>query len=118
MSVPIAVLKISITRCRLSALRRQRLSRATQRDFWSCIGRNGALEHRTFRDLPEYLTPNDALVLNQTRVIPARLQARKMPSGGAVEILLAQKLSDERWLALLGGKRLTVGTSPAARRRA
>jgi S-adenosylmethionine:tRNA ribosyltransferase-isomerase len=71
---------------------------------------NGALEHRTFRDLPEYLTPNDALVLNQTRVIPARLQARKMPSGGAVEILLAQKLSDERWLALLGGKRLTVGT--------
>ncbi|PJF35786.1 MAG: tRNA preQ1(34) S-adenosylmethionine ribosyltransferase-isomerase QueA [Candidatus Thermofonsia Clade 1 bacterium] len=71
---------------------------------------NGRIEHRNFRDLPEYLTPKDALVLNQTRVIPARLQARKVPSGGAVEILLAQKLADERWLALLGGKRLKVGT--------
>ncbi|MCS6869971.1 MAG: tRNA preQ1(34) S-adenosylmethionine ribosyltransferase-isomerase QueA [Anaerolineae bacterium] len=71
---------------------------------------SGALEHRIFRDLPDYLTSNDALVLNQTRVIPARLRARKVRSGGAVEILLAQKLTDEQWLALLGGKRLTVGT--------
>jgi S-adenosylmethionine:tRNA ribosyltransferase-isomerase len=70
---------------------------------------SGELQHRAFRDLPEYLTPNDALVLNQTRVIPARLRARKQPSGGAVEILLAQKLEGERWLALLGGKRLTAG---------
>ncbi len=70
----------------------------------------GTFEHRTFRDLPDYLTPKDALVLNQTRVIPARLRARKVPSGGAVEILLAQKLADQQWLALLGGKRLSVGT--------
>lgn len=71
---------------------------------------DGTFEQRTFRDLPDYLAPDDALVLNQTRVIPARLRARKVPSGGAVEILLAQKLADGQWLALLGGKRLKVGT--------
>lgn len=70
----------------------------------------GDFEHRTFRDLPEYLRPGDALVLNQTRVIPARLHARKAATGGAVELLLVERHTDLRWLALVGGKRMRVGT--------
>jgi S-adenosylmethionine:tRNA ribosyltransferase-isomerase len=71
---------------------------------------SGQLEHRTFRDLPAYLRPGDVLVLNQTRVIPARLRARKIPTGGAVEILLVQRIDQVRWLALVGGKHIRVGT--------
>jgi S-adenosylmethionine:tRNA ribosyltransferase-isomerase len=48
---------------------------------------SGLVEHRIFRDLPGYLTPPDILVLNDTRVIPARLHGRRA-SGGAVEVLL------------------------------
>lgn len=71
---------------------------------------NGHLEHRHFRDLPEYLCAGDVLVLNQTRVIPARLHAKKIPTGGLVEIFLVQKKADRRWLALVGGKRIKIGT--------
>ncbi len=52
------------------------------------LGPEGGLEHRRFRDLPGYLRPGDLLVLNQTRVIRARLYGRKAATGGAVEILL------------------------------
>ncbi len=72
--------------------------------------RSGELEHRTFRDLPEYLRPGDVLVLNQTRVIPARLFAKKIPGGGAVEILLIERIDDRRWLAMVGGKKIREGT--------
>src|SRR5918912_1199650 len=68
------------------------------------------LEHRIFRDLPEYLRPSDVLVLNQTRVIPARLHANKIPGGGAVELLLIERIDARRWLAMVGGKRIIVGT--------
>ncbi|NLX09722.1 MAG: tRNA preQ1(34) S-adenosylmethionine ribosyltransferase-isomerase QueA [Chloroflexi bacterium] len=71
---------------------------------------SGALEHRTFRDLPEYLNSGDVLVLNQTRVIPARLPAQKVPTGGAAEILLLRQLDATRWLAIVGGRRIQVGT--------
>jgi len=71
---------------------------------------NGQLEHCIFRDLPEYLRPGDVLVLNQTRVIPARLHATKVPTGGAVEILLIQRIDDRRWLAMIGGKRIRQGS--------
>ena len=71
---------------------------------------SGQLEHRTFRDLPEYLRRDDVLVLNQTRVIPARLHATKIPGGGVVEILLVERIDDRRWLALVGGKRIRVGS--------
>jgi len=75
------------------------------------IHRNsGQLEHRIFRDLPEYLRRGDVLVLNQTRVIPARLHATKIPGGGAVEILLVERIDDRRWLALIGGKRIRAGS--------
>src|SRR3954451_5610292 len=69
---------------------------------------SGEIEHRIFRDLPDYLRPGDALVLNQTRVIPARLHAVK-PSGGAVEILLMQRIDDLRWLAMIGGRNVREG---------
>ena len=70
----------------------------------------GQIEHRQFRDLSEYLRPGDVLVLNQTRVIPARLPARKAPSGGAAEILLLRQMDERRWLVAVGGKHIRPGT--------
>jgi S-adenosylmethionine:tRNA ribosyltransferase-isomerase len=69
----------------------------------------GNLEHRLFRDLGDYLRPNDLLILNQTRVIPARIFARK-PTGGRVELLLLRRRDLLRWEALVGGKGLRVGS--------
>ncbi|NDJ77651.1 MAG: tRNA preQ1(34) S-adenosylmethionine ribosyltransferase-isomerase QueA [Chloroflexi bacterium] len=71
---------------------------------------SGEVAHQTFRDLPNYLQPGDVLVLNRTRVIPARLPARKLPSGGAAEILLLRQLDERRWQTIVGGKRITTGT--------
>lgn len=68
----------------------------------------GTLEHRVFREIGEYLRPNDLLVLNQTRVIPARIFAKK-ESGGKVEILLLRRRDPLTWEALVGGKGLRVG---------
>ena len=69
----------------------------------------GTLEHRIFRELGDYLRPNDLLVLNRTRVIPARIYARK-PTGGRVELLLLRRRDLLRWEALVGGKGLRVGS--------
>ncbi len=69
---------------------------------------SGEVEHAVFRELGRYLQPADLLVLNQTRVIPARLFARK-PTGGRVEILLLQRRDLLTWEALVGGKGLTLG---------
>jgi S-adenosylmethionine:tRNA ribosyltransferase-isomerase len=71
---------------------------------------NGQVEHRIFRDIVAYLHPNDVLVLNDTRVIPARLQAYKADTGGAVELLLLRKLDAMRWHALIGGRRVSTNT--------
>ncbi|PWH19965.1 MAG: tRNA preQ1(34) S-adenosylmethionine ribosyltransferase-isomerase QueA [Ardenticatenia bacterium] len=70
--------------------------------------KGGRFEHRIFRDLPHYLRPGDVLVINDSRVIPARLFAHK-PSGGQVEILLLRQLDGTRWEALVGGKRIRKG---------
>ena len=67
------------------------------------------LQHATFWDLPEYLRPGDLLVINRTRVIPARLFARKA-TGGRVEILLLRRVDDLTWEALVGGKGMRTGT--------
>ncbi len=67
------------------------------------------LEHRTFRDLLEYVRSGDVLVLNNTRVIPARLHGVKSPSGGAVEVLLLRQQDDLTWRALVGGRGLRAG---------
>jgi S-adenosylmethionine:tRNA ribosyltransferase-isomerase len=69
----------------------------------------GALSQKHFYDLGEYLGPSDILVLNETRVIPARLYARKVPSGGRVELLLLRRLDETSWEALVGGKGLNPG---------
>ena len=69
---------------------------------------NEGLEHRAFWDVAEYLRPNDLLVINQTRVIPARVFARK-ETGGRVELLLLRRLDDRIWEALVGGKGMRPG---------
>ncbi|HLA06019.1 MAG TPA: tRNA preQ1(34) S-adenosylmethionine ribosyltransferase-isomerase QueA [Anaerolineales bacterium] len=69
----------------------------------------GDLEHRIFRDVTNYFNAGDLLVLNQTRVIPARIYARKQ-TGGRVELLLLRRRDDLTWEALVGGKGLRVGT--------
>ncbi len=72
---------------------------------------SGQLEHRVFRDLPEYLKPGDCLVLNQTRVIPARLIGRRTPTGGLAEVFLLRRLDRDRWEALVRpGRRLRPGS--------
>jgi S-adenosylmethionine:tRNA ribosyltransferase-isomerase len=66
------------------------------------------LEHTTFWNIADYLKPGDLLVINQTRVIPARIFGRK-PTGGKVEILLLKREDECTWQALVGGKGLTAG---------
>ena len=66
------------------------------------------LEHRTFWDIGDYLHPGDLLVVNQTRVIPARIFAHK-PTGGRIELLLLKRLDNTTWEALVGGKRVSPG---------
>ena len=68
----------------------------------------GEMEHRIFRDVSDYLHLGDLLVLNQTRVIPARIYARK-ETGGRVELLLLRRRNELTWEALVGGKGLRVG---------
>jgi S-adenosylmethionine:tRNA ribosyltransferase-isomerase len=70
---------------------------------------SGQLEHRIFREIGEYLRPNDLLVLNQTRVIPARIFARKS-TGGRVELLLLRRIDELTWQVLVGGKGLKIGS--------
>lgn len=67
------------------------------------------LQHARFHEIGSFLQPGDALVLNQTRVIPARLFARKLPTGGRVELLLLKREEPGLWQALVGGKSLRVG---------
>jgi S-adenosylmethionine:tRNA ribosyltransferase-isomerase len=69
----------------------------------------GDIEHRIFREVGEYLQEGDLLVLNKTRVIPARIFARK-ESGGRVELLLLRRKDELTWECLVGGKGLRVGT--------
>ena len=58
------------------------------------VNRDGSIEHRVFRDIGEYLRAGDLLVVNETRVLPARLLGHKKGTGGAVETLLLDKVAD------------------------
>jgi S-adenosylmethionine:tRNA ribosyltransferase-isomerase len=69
---------------------------------------SGEVEHRIFRDLSLFLHPGDLLILNRTRVIPARIFAKK-ETGGHVELLLLRRRDELTWEALVGGKGLRVG---------
>ena len=84
--------------------------------------RAGTLSHSTIGDLPVWLRRGDLLVVNDTRVFPARLFGRREPSGGAVECLLLRRLDEERWEALVhpgqklrAGSRFLCGEPPALR---
>jgi len=69
---------------------------------------SATLEDSHFYQLPDFLNPGDLLVINQTKVIPARLHARKT-SGGKVELLLLKQREPGLWEALAGGKGLRKG---------
>ena len=69
----------------------------------------GAIEHKHFYDIVDYLNPGDCLVINETKVIPARLYGER-PTGGACEVLLLKQLGPKRWETLVRpGKKLRPG---------
>lgn len=72
---------------------------------------SGEIEHRTFRDIGDYLRGGDILVANDSRVIQARLFGTKSETGGRVELLLLERVGPARWRVLAGGKRLHEGTA-------
>lgn len=67
------------------------------------------ITHHIFSDIINMINPNDVLVMNNTRVIPARLQAYKAETGGKVEILLLKQLDETRWQVLIGGRNVNQG---------
>ncbi len=70
----------------------------------------GEVCHKTFTDILSYLSPGDCLVLNDTRVIPARLLGVKPDTGAAVEVLLLKRIDDKRWETIVRpGKKLRPG---------
>lgn len=72
--------------------------------------KDGRVEDRIFRDIIEYLRPGDALVINETRVLPVRLIGRKRGGSAEVECLLLKRLDGNRWEALIRpAKRLREG---------
>ena len=67
------------------------------------------IEHKHFYDIVDYLNPGDCLVINETKVIPARLYGER-PTGGACEVLLLKQLGPKRWETLVRpGKKLRPG---------
>ncbi len=73
--------------------------------------KSGTIEHRRFFEITEYLQPGDVLVLNESRVIPARLFGHKVDGGGKVEFLLLNRVGDSVWESLVRpGRRVRQGT--------
>ncbi len=77
-----------------------------------CLGRkDGHIEHHVFHDLPDFLEPGDLLVINNSKVLPARLVGTKVPTGAVCEILLLHQVKGDTWECLAKpGKRLQPGT--------
>lgn len=72
--------------------------------------KDGSMEHRIFKDLTEYLNPGDCLVINDTRVIPARIYGVKEETGAVVEFLLLSQKENDVWECLCKpGKRAKIG---------
>ena len=70
----------------------------------------GEIEHKHFRDITEYLNEGDCLVLNETKVLPARLIGARKDTGTKVEVLLLKRLTDDTWETLVyQGKKARVG---------
>ncbi len=78
-----------------------------------CLGRkDGHIEHHIFHDLPDFLEPGDLLVVNNSKVLPARLVGTKVPTGAVCEILLLHQVKGDTWECLAKpGKRLQPGTT-------
>jgi len=77
-------------------------------------GPDASPDHRTVADLPAFVRPDDVVVVNTTRVLPARLALRK-PTGGAVEVLLLERLPTGEWEALVRpSRRVSAGTELVA----
>ena len=76
-----------------------------------CLGReSGRIEHRVFSDLPQLLEPGDLLVVNNSKVLPARLIGTKVPSGAVCELLLLRQVKGDTWECLAKpGKRMQSG---------
>lgn len=73
--------------------------------------KSGEIEHKLFKDIIDYLNPGDCLVLNDTRVMPARLIGSKEVTGGKMEILLLKRVGDDTWETLVKpGKRARIGS--------
>ena len=71
----------------------------------------GATEHHIFKEIGSFLNPGDCLVLNNTKVIPARLYGAREATGGAVEVLLLKRNADDVWETLVKpGKKCKPGT--------
>ena len=71
----------------------------------------GEISHHIFRDIIDYLHPGDCLVLNNTKVIPARLLGEREGTGGHVEVLLLKRKEADVWETLVKpGKKAKVGT--------
>ena len=72
--------------------------------------RRGEIGHHHFYDLPQFLRPGDCLVLNDSRVLPARLLGRREPTGGACEVVLLIDRGENVWECLVRpGKKLREG---------
>ncbi|MEC0247737.1 tRNA preQ1(34) S-adenosylmethionine ribosyltransferase-isomerase QueA [Paenibacillus chitinolyticus] len=83
----------------------------TQSRLMTLDKQSGAIAHHTFEQLADYLKAGDLLVMNDTRVIPARLFGVKADTGAKVELLLLKPLGEDRWEALARpGKRIKTGT--------
>ena len=71
----------------------------------------GKIEHKIFKDIVQCISPNDCLVINETRVIPARLYGRREEKEEKIEMLLLKDLGDEKWEVLVKpGKKCKIGT--------
>ncbi|MBC6695615.1 tRNA preQ1(34) S-adenosylmethionine ribosyltransferase-isomerase QueA [Terrisporobacter mayombei] len=71
----------------------------------------GEISHKVFKDIIDYLNPGDCLVLNDTRVIPARLIGAKEGTGGKIEFLLLKRYEDDTWETLVKpGKKAKIGS--------
>ncbi len=69
------------------------------------------VEHRLFKDIGEYLQPNDLVVINETRVIPARLFGHRRDTGAKIEVVLLKEVARQTWEALVRpGKKVRPGT--------
>ena len=73
--------------------------------------KSGDIDHKVFKNIIDYLNPGDCIVLNNTRVIPARLIGEKLETGGKIEFLLLKRIDKDTWQSLVKpGKKAKIGS--------